>query len=135
MNIDLLQDNPDWRWYLLFGFLSLLLTGLLWSISKCAPVSTIILIYTTDDADIRILAKNARKLRMEEKKFAPVQYYFGLKIFYVTPKTEANDRVPATISRIERFLGEIHVIAQGGKEDLNCFSELNLGFVIVKAFH
>lgn len=70
-NIDLLQDNPDWKWYLLFGPLSLFITGLLWSISKCAPVSKIILIHTTNDADVYALAKSTRKFtRQVESTFA-----------------------------------------------------------------
>ncbi|CAG7939810.1 unnamed protein product [Penicillium salamii] len=39
MNVDLLQNNPDWKWYLLFGGLSLILTGTLWMASKFFPIS------------------------------------------------------------------------------------------------
>jgi hypothetical protein len=38
MNVNLLQDNPDWRWVILFGIMSLVTTGILWLISKCIPV-------------------------------------------------------------------------------------------------
>lgn len=38
MNVNLLQSNPDWRWYLLFAGSSLVLTGALWMASKFFPV-------------------------------------------------------------------------------------------------
>lgn len=34
MNVDVLQNNPDWRWYVLFGFMSLALTLGLWKFSE-----------------------------------------------------------------------------------------------------
>ncbi|KAF3399901.1 Ankyrin repeat domain-containing protein 50 [Penicillium rolfsii] len=37
MNVDLLQDNPDWRWFILFASVSLVITGVTWFISKCIP--------------------------------------------------------------------------------------------------
>ncbi|KAJ5538533.1 hypothetical protein N7494_008012 [Penicillium frequentans] len=37
MNVNLLQDNPDWRWYILFGGLTLVFTAALWLITKCIP--------------------------------------------------------------------------------------------------
>jgi hypothetical protein len=45
MNVNLLQNNPDWKWYLLFGGLSLILTGALWMGSKLFPVRTTVLNY------------------------------------------------------------------------------------------
>ena len=38
MNIDLLQDNPSWRWYPLFGGVLLLLTVAVWVWSKYTNV-------------------------------------------------------------------------------------------------
>ncbi|KAL2812245.1 ankyrin repeat-containing domain protein [Aspergillus cavernicola] len=40
MNIDLLQNNPDWRWYLLFGGSSLLLNASIWIIFKYVSFET-----------------------------------------------------------------------------------------------
>jgi hypothetical protein len=34
MNVNLLKDYPDWKWYLLSSGLSLVLTGTLWIASK-----------------------------------------------------------------------------------------------------
>lgn len=42
MNVNLLQDSPDWRWYILFGTLSLVMTVAVWVISKCVPVSIVV---------------------------------------------------------------------------------------------
>lgn len=59
MNVNLLQDNPDWRWYILFGCVSLVITGVLWLISKCIPVRIpvrIVLDYITAGTDIHTLA-------------------------------------------------------------------------------
>jgi drug/metabolite transporter (DMT)-like permease len=47
MNVNLLQDNPDWRWYILFGVLSLVITAILWLISKSIPVGNLALGYVT----------------------------------------------------------------------------------------
>ncbi|BCS04112.1 uncharacterized protein AKAW2_70990S [Aspergillus luchuensis] len=33
MNVNALQSNPDWRWYIVFGAASLLLTYALWKVS------------------------------------------------------------------------------------------------------
>jgi uncharacterized membrane protein len=38
MNVDLLKDNPDWRWYLLFGGAFLMITFAGWLIFKINPV-------------------------------------------------------------------------------------------------
>ena len=38
MNVNLLENNPDWRWYILFGMLSFVFTGALWLVSKALPV-------------------------------------------------------------------------------------------------
>ncbi|KAJ6016529.1 hypothetical protein N7540_011120 [Penicillium herquei] len=38
MNVNLLQDNPDWKWYIFFGGVSLIMTGILWLASKFIPV-------------------------------------------------------------------------------------------------
>ncbi|KAF9888944.1 hypothetical protein FE257_008113 [Aspergillus nanangensis] len=37
MNVNLLENNPDWRWYILFGTLSFVFTGALWLVSKALP--------------------------------------------------------------------------------------------------
>jgi hypothetical protein len=34
MNVDILESNPDWRWYLLFGGGCLALTALVWLLFK-----------------------------------------------------------------------------------------------------
>ncbi|PLN79386.1 ankyrin repeat-containing domain protein [Aspergillus taichungensis] len=34
MNINLPENNPDWRWYILWGTLSFVVTGALWLVSK-----------------------------------------------------------------------------------------------------
>lgn len=39
MNINLLADNPDWKWYLVIGASSLLLTLAIWMIFKLHSVS------------------------------------------------------------------------------------------------
>lgn len=33
MNVNALQNNPDWRWYIVFGAASLFLTYALWKVS------------------------------------------------------------------------------------------------------
>ncbi|KAK4113096.1 hypothetical protein N656DRAFT_778619 [Canariomyces notabilis] len=38
MNIDLLKDNPDWRWYVLFGGTFLMITFVGWLIFRINPV-------------------------------------------------------------------------------------------------
>jgi hypothetical protein len=38
MNADILKENPDWRWYLLFGGGTLCFTLLGWLIFKYGPV-------------------------------------------------------------------------------------------------
>lgn len=38
MNVDILESNPDWRWYLLFGGGCLTLTVLVWLIFKYGRV-------------------------------------------------------------------------------------------------
>jgi hypothetical protein len=38
MNVDILKDNPDWRWYMLFGGGILILTIAGWLIFKYSPV-------------------------------------------------------------------------------------------------
>jgi hypothetical protein len=42
MNVDILESNPDWRWYLLFGGGCLALTVIVWLVFKygqvCRPV-------------------------------------------------------------------------------------------------
>lgn len=39
MNVDILESNPDWRWYLLFGGGCLSLTGFVWLLAKYGQVS------------------------------------------------------------------------------------------------
>ena len=39
MNVNLLADNPDWKWYLVVGAASLLLTLAMWMIFKLNSVS------------------------------------------------------------------------------------------------
>ena len=39
MNVNLLADNPDWKWYLVIGASSLLLTLAIWVIFKLNSVS------------------------------------------------------------------------------------------------
>ena len=59
MNVNLLQDNPDWRWFILFGFMSLVTTGILWLVSKCIPVRISVFVaigYITTETDIHTLA-------------------------------------------------------------------------------
>jgi Mg2+ and Co2+ transporter CorA len=41
MNVDLLKDNPDWRWYVPFGGAFLIITFVIWLIFKFNPVSGI----------------------------------------------------------------------------------------------
>ena len=60
MNVNLLQDSPDWRWYILFGCLSLVVTGVLWLISKCIPVSVLVIDHVTAGTDIHTLASDTR---------------------------------------------------------------------------
>ena len=38
MNVDILKDNPDWRWYILFGGASLILTLVGWLTFKYTSV-------------------------------------------------------------------------------------------------
>jgi hypothetical protein len=38
MNVDILESNPDWRWYLLFGGGCLTLTVLVWLLAKYGQV-------------------------------------------------------------------------------------------------
>ena len=38
MNVDILESNPDWRWYLLFGGGSLMLTVIVWLVFKYGQV-------------------------------------------------------------------------------------------------
>ncbi|KAK1963978.1 hypothetical protein LY78DRAFT_659816 [Colletotrichum sublineola] len=38
MNVDILQDNPDWRWYILLGGVFLILTVLGWLFFKFVQV-------------------------------------------------------------------------------------------------
>jgi hypothetical protein len=38
MNVDILQSNPDWRWYLLFSGGCLILTVLVWLLSRHGEV-------------------------------------------------------------------------------------------------
>ncbi|KAF2188018.1 hypothetical protein K469DRAFT_567803, partial [Zopfia rhizophila CBS 207.26] len=38
MNVDIFKNDPDWRWYLLFGGVSLIFTMCGWLIFKCCPV-------------------------------------------------------------------------------------------------
>jgi len=38
MNVDLLKDNPDWRWYVLFGGTALILTVVGWLVFKYIPI-------------------------------------------------------------------------------------------------
>ncbi|PYH79190.1 ankyrin [Aspergillus uvarum CBS 121591] len=40
MNIDLLKDNPDWTWYLVFSAVSVLITICLWTLLKYIPIET-----------------------------------------------------------------------------------------------
>lgn len=40
MNVNLLENNPDWRWYLAIGALFLLLTVAIWIIFKAFSVSS-----------------------------------------------------------------------------------------------
>ncbi|KAE8140150.1 ankyrin repeat-containing domain protein [Aspergillus pseudotamarii] len=47
MNVNLLENNPDWRWYILFGVLSFVFTGALWLVSKALPVRISALKYPT----------------------------------------------------------------------------------------
>ena len=47
MNVNLLENNPDWRWYILFGALSFVFTGALWLVSKALPVRNSTLKYPT----------------------------------------------------------------------------------------
>lgn len=60
MNVNLLQDNPDWRWYILFGGLTLVFTAALWLITKCIPVGILAPYYVTARADIHSLASSAK---------------------------------------------------------------------------
>ncbi|KAF4769907.1 hypothetical protein HAV15_012068 [Penicillium sp. str.  len=39
MNVNVLEDYPDWRWYILLGALSILLTGVSWIVSRHVPVT------------------------------------------------------------------------------------------------
>ena len=55
MNVDLLQDNPDWRWYILFACASVVITGITWLISKCSPVSIVVLDYVIAETDTHTL--------------------------------------------------------------------------------
>lgn len=38
MNVDILESNPDWRWYLLFGGGFVALTVLVWLVFKYGKV-------------------------------------------------------------------------------------------------
>jgi uncharacterized membrane protein len=38
MNVDILEDNPDWRWYVLFVGVFLMTTFAIWLIFKLNPV-------------------------------------------------------------------------------------------------
>lgn len=60
MNVNLLQDNPDWRWYILFGCLSLVMTVAIWVLSKCLPVSIVDSISIEGKTDFYLLEHGAR---------------------------------------------------------------------------
>lgn len=49
MNVNILKDNPDWRWYLLFGGASQILTLVGWLSFKYIPVRD------TFDGEIHVL--------------------------------------------------------------------------------
>lgn len=38
MNVDLLKDNPDWRWFILFGGTLLIVTLVGWLVFRLNPV-------------------------------------------------------------------------------------------------
>lgn len=40
MNVNILENNPDWKWYLIIGASSLLLTVALWVMLKFISVSS-----------------------------------------------------------------------------------------------
>ncbi|PWY65547.1 hypothetical protein BO83DRAFT_121211 [Aspergillus eucalypticola CBS 122712] len=40
MNVNLLDDNPDWRWYLVLGGASLLFTVIMWALFKFVPIES-----------------------------------------------------------------------------------------------
>ncbi|PYH99006.1 hypothetical protein BO71DRAFT_3305 [Aspergillus ellipticus CBS 707.79] len=40
MNVNLLDDNPDWRWYLVLGGASLLFTVIMWTLFKFVPIES-----------------------------------------------------------------------------------------------
>jgi len=56
MNVDILKDNPDWRWYILFGGAFLILTLVGWLVFKYTQVryyylcQSLILVLTNDAA-------------------------------------------------------------------------------------
>lgn len=53
MNVNILENNPDWRWYLPFVASSLILSIIGWLVFKYNPVSHLALIYvllTNDQA-------------------------------------------------------------------------------------
>ena len=57
--MDLLQDNPDWRWFILFASVSLVITGVTWFISKCIPVSIVVLDYMIAETDTHSVANGS----------------------------------------------------------------------------
>jgi hypothetical protein len=44
MNVNILENNPDWRWYLLFGGGCLILTVSVWLLFKYGEVRAITLL-------------------------------------------------------------------------------------------
>lgn len=52
MNVDILESNPDWRWYLLLSGACLTLTVVAWLLSKYCEVRGFDLLSKTANAHI-----------------------------------------------------------------------------------
>jgi hypothetical protein len=71
MNVSILKDNPDWRWYLLFGGAFQILTLIGWLGFKCIPVRV------TFDGKLRILLTKEKIETWIEHKAHSIQQKLG----------------------------------------------------------
>jgi hypothetical protein len=71
MNVDLLKDDPSWRWYPLVGGVLLLLTVIAWLLSKftnvgiCCPTLSV---QTADELQIEMWAERKAELVMKRSR-------------------------------------------------------------------
>lgn len=67
MNVNLLESKPDWRWYILFGALSCLLTGAMWIASKYLPNLPVSAISQTAGGFQSLAARPTNRLMLKDR--------------------------------------------------------------------